>query len=374
MTTRVILPQLELTMENVSVVRTLVKDGDLVAVDQPLLEVETQKALSEVPAPCAGYVRGFTLKPGDIVSEKCFLCFISTTLDEALPDPASGEERPGTAAKPPQDGVPKPDDGVPGPGVRATPAARKLARDLNIDITRVQPGGAGQRIEVEDVRAFGAATAGRAPEQSRGEESAPPWIDFSASRLALNAQMVRSLTEIPQIVVSRQLDVSKLGVRPEGITLTHVLIARIVVALGKHPALRTVTDGKRYRVAPVSVAVAMDSPAGLVAPVLRGPDLESVERIATRVRDLRRRAEQRALHSDELRDAPFALTNLGMLEVDQFSPLVFHGQTAVLAVGRIAKGSSSDVSAWFSLATDHRVVDGAEAARFLQTLQEALRT
>jgi pyruvate dehydrogenase E2 component (dihydrolipoamide acetyltransferase) len=186
--------------------------------------------------------------------------------------------------------------------------------------------------------------------------------------------MVRSLAEIPQILVSRQIDVTKLSVRSEGITFTHLIIAKVAVALEKHSSLRTITDGRRYRVTPVSVAVAMDSPSGLVAPVLRGVDLQSVGSIANRVNDFRRRAEQRALRSEELRGGPFALTNLGMFGVDQFSPFVFYGQTAVLAVGRAAVGSSANSRAWFSLASDHRVVDGAEAARFLETLEKLLLT
>lgn len=374
MITSVILPQLELTMENVSVVRVLVRDGDLVAADQALLEVETQKAVSEVPAPCAGYVRGLKVKLGDVISEKTFLCFLTTSVDEELPDSIAPGEEPIPRVKGPHHGGLSAEDGASGKGIRATPAARKLARELNVDLSRVPPSGVNQRVEVEDVRAFSAHAVEKEVEGQPGDKAELGWSEFSAPRLALNAQMVRSLAEIPQILVSRHIDVTKLSVRSEGITFTHLLISKVAVALEKHSALRTITDGRRYRVTPVSVAVAMDSPSGLVAPVLRSLDLQSVGSIANRVKDFRRRAEQRALRSEELRDGPFALTNLGMFGVDQFSPFVFFGQTAVLAVGRIALGSSASSRAWFSLASDHRVVDGAEAARFLETLQDLLLT
>src|ERR1051326_2613106 len=111
----------------------------------------------------------------------------------------------------------------------------------------------------------------------------------------------------------------------------------------------------------------MDTAHGLVAPAVRHADQLSLEQIAAQVKELRVRAEAGKSRREDLVDAPFAVSNLGMLGIDFFAPFVFHGQTAVLAIGRAVDGK-----AWFTLALDHRVVDGAEAARFLETLQNAI--
>jgi pyruvate dehydrogenase E2 component (dihydrolipoamide acetyltransferase) len=113
----------------------------------------------------------------------------------------------------------------------------------------------------------------------------------------------------------------------------------------------------------------MDTPHGLVAPVLRRPDQMSLAEISAALKELRHRAHSDSLQHHELINAPFAVTNLGMFNIDFFSAFVFHGQTAVLSVGRMTSAADGTWTAWFGLALDHRVVDGAEGARFLQTLQ-----
>ena len=372
MITTVLLPQLELTMDSVTVANVLVEEGAQVTAEQTLIEVETQKAMSEVPAPVGGFVRGLAVKSGDIIGQKTLICYISTIADEPLtgspvakvPATVSAE----AAALVPAEKAAAPAGST---AIRAVPATRKLARDLGVDLAEVKPSGPEGRITPQDVEAHAAARrkAGAPVETAAGGDG---WEPLPAARLALNAQMQKSLAEIPQIVISRQLDVTQLSRKEEGVTFTHKLIARLGAALAQHPALRTATDGKRTKVMPVSVAVAIDSPAGLVAPVLREADLGSLATIAAKLAEYRGRAEQRALQNEELKDGPFALTNLGMLGVDFFSPFVFFGQTAVLAVGRITDAPDGGRRVWVSLAVDHRVVDGAEAARFLETLQKVV--
>jgi pyruvate dehydrogenase E2 component (dihydrolipoamide acetyltransferase) len=180
--------------------------------------------------------------------------------------------------------------------------------------------------------------------------------------------MQKSLAEIPQIQVRRRLDVAPLLKKEGGATFTHRLTRAAAAAVARHPALRTSFDSNRIRVEPVSVAIAMDSPHGLVAPVVRNADKLSLPQISAALTELRGKAEANLLRRAELIEAPFAISNLGMLGVDQFDAFVFHGQTAVLSVGRsVTEGGKT--LAWFGLAVDHRVVDGAEAARFLETLQ-----
>lgn len=360
MRTDVVLPQVELTMESATIARWLVTVGDRVTAEQPLLEVETQKAVTEVPSPTSGYVRKLCAKEGETVGAKALLCVLTDNPEEPL-DGAAG------AAEP----------------VRASPAARRLAKERGVDLSAVTGTGPEGRVTEADVLAASAIQpTGRAPAPTQdsaaaGVGSSDGWTTLPRTRLALIAQMQKSLAEIPQIHIRRQLDVTPLCVRTNGISFTHRLVIAVASALREHPALRTGINGGKVKVLPVNVAIAIDSANGLVAPVIRNADALSLEQVAVAVKELRERAQADALRRDELLGGtPFAISNLGMLDVDQFDAFVFHGQTAVLSVGKAVDRPSGGGGrlAWFGLAVDHRVVDGAEAARFLQTLQtEILR-
>jgi len=379
----VFLPNVELNMEGVSVSAWLVKVGEVVAAEQPLMEVETQKATVEVPAPQAGYVRALYVNAGDEVAEKALLCVLTDEADEAFSDPREPAGAPTQSAAAEMgevkfnvaDDAASDDASTSGP-VMASPAARKLARELGVDLGVVKGSGPGGRISPEDVQAAAkpnaaASTVENGAAASR-EVAAGEWTTLPASRLALNAQMQKSLGAIPQITVARQMDVTFLAQKAEGVTFTHRLVQALARTLQKHSQLRCVIEGERVRAEPVSVAVAMDTPHGLVAPAVRGADAMTLEQIAATVKDFQARGQSNGLRREELVNAPFAITNLGMLGVDFFQPFVFFGQTAVLAVGRATDGIGGRKAAWFNLAVDHRIVDGAEAARFLQTLQEEI--
>jgi pyruvate dehydrogenase E2 component (dihydrolipoamide acetyltransferase) len=362
--TNVLLPQVELTMESATIAKWLVAVGDRVHAEQALVEVETQKATSDVPSPAAGYVRKLCVKEGDSVGEKALLCILTDSMEEPLDGfgPGATKSAPSAAAavasatsSPAQERS----------AVKASPAARKLAKDLGVDLASVTGTGPEDRVTEDDVRRS-SVPASKAPETSED------WTPLPRTRLALIAQMQRSVSEIPQIHLRREIDVTPLSVKTPGLTFTHRLIFAVAAALKRHGTLRTLIDGERVKVAPVNIAVAMDSPHGLVAPFITYADGLSLEQIAEAVKSFRERAEANALRRNELiGDAPFAISNLGMLGVDQFDALVFHGQTAVLSVGKTFDRDSRKL-AWLGLALDHRVVDGAEGARFLQTLQQEI--
>ena len=359
----ILLPQLELTMDSVLVVNWLVKVGDQVNDEQPILEVESQKGIMEVPAQEAGYVRKLCVKPGDTISEKALLCLITPTADEAFEEgPAA--VAPASSAKEhpslPSSSKPK-ESNEAGGDIRAAPAARKRARELDLDLATIPGTGPGGRITVEDVE----NSKARGTDAPGGGDGG--WTSLSPSRIGLIAQMQKSLAEIPQFHVARQMDVKPLTVKTEGITFTHRLVRAVAAALARHPVLRTLINGHSVRIEPVSVSIAMDTIRGLFAPAIRSADTLSLEQIAGAAKDLKKRADAGAIKREELAHAPFALSNLGMLGVDSFNAFVFHGQTAVLAIGRAVDGKS-----WFNLAVDHRIVDGAEAARFLETLQQEI--
>lgn len=370
------LPQVDLNMESgVRVLAVRVRPGDHVEADQVILEVETQKANVEVPAPVAGYIRTLDVAEGQIIPEKALICIITDSLTEPLDAAATGSVREASSGSP-QTAVPaRPASAVPGngaersgdgAGVVAVPAARKLARELNIDLNSLKGTGPNGRIKLEDVQRAATESAGR----SVPATDAPGWQALPPARLGLIRQMQTSLATIPQFHVARQMDVSRWMIREEGITFTHKLIQATGQVLADFPALRTQLAENRIRILPVAVAVAMDAPDGLIAPALRQPDQLSIQEVADGLRSLRERAANRGLTRADLSDAPFAISNLGMLGVDLFQAFVFAGQTAVLAVGRAMPTPDGRHLAWFNLAADHRVVDGAEAARFLGALEQ----
>ena len=342
----------------------LVSVGDHVTIDQPLVEVETQKAVSEVPSPDAGIVRQLFVAAGDIIDEKALLCILTDSADEAFEAPGSAPVASATVAV-----IEEPASASVGGIVPAAPAARKLAKELGVDLTRLTGTGPNGRVTVKDVQQ--AASASVKPATPAVASTPEQWTQLAPSRLALIAQMQKSLAEIPQIHLARQFNVTPL-LAGEGYTFTQRLIVAAAAALSAHAALRTVIRGNEIQAQPVSVAVAMDTPHGLMAPVVRNACSLCLDDVAATLKGFRQKADGNALRREELIDGPFAITNLGMYGVDTFSPFVFHGQTAVLAIGRATDCAGGGKAAWFNLAVDHRVVDGAEAARFLDTLQKEI--
>lgn len=359
------LPQVELNLENAKVVEVRASVGLRVGPQDILLAVETQKAVEDLPYGESGFVRAVLVKVGDEVNVHDLLAVLTDNADEAFAIPGKGGA-PAAPAAASQDTDEVPGE-HPGPAgateekIRANPAARKRARDLGVELSKVQGSGPNGRISVADVEALASSgTAGGGG------------TVLSARRRSLIAQMEAGDRGIPQISISRFFDVTAIARSEEGTTFTSRLVQQVARALEKHSILRSYLDGDRLHAGPIDVAVAMDNEHGLVAPVLRGVERMSTLDIARGLTDLRRRAEQNRLSSDDLDKGRFAVTNLGMLGVDMFTPLVFAGQTAVLAVGRSSSTGGEQASAWFTLAVDHRVVNGADAARFLETLQDSI--
>lgn len=347
------LPQVELNMERVQVVRWLVDVGELVGIDQPILEVETQKAAVEVPSMDAGHLRVKCVDTGDEIGEGAVLCVLTDDAAEPFEEPGDAAPAPTTTESAPTPETPaKPAKIVP-----AAPAARRLAKERGIDLGSVPGSGPGGRVTEADVRTF---------DENSDVSAVAGWEPIDPVRKALNDQMVRSLREIPQFHLRREMQVSTLKAAGSGVTFTHRLIQCTAAALKRHPALRTSIADDKLKEQSVDIAVAMQSPTGLVAPVLRNVDEQTLREIVAETRSLAQRLD--GLKREELSDAPFALSNLGMFGIDSFDAFLFHGQTAVLAVGR-ARSDENGVVASFSLALDHRVVDGVEGARFLETLQ-----
>jgi pyruvate dehydrogenase E2 component (dihydrolipoamide acetyltransferase) len=391
--TPVILPKLGLTMDEGRLVGWLKREGDRVEAGEILFEVETDKATMEVEAPVGGYVRRLLAAAGEEIPVTQVIALISTTADEPISDGpvAASAPPPSTLAEAP---VAAPVAGAgpsgqaePAPGGRiiASPAARKRAADLGIDLATVRA--TGDRISVDDVEAAHAAGPSTSPSApaattsvaDAGTGARPP---LSRMRRAIAERMTQSFRDVPQFSVSRDVDMTAAGAArtAAGVSYADVLILAVARTLADHPALTAQYDPAGLVPADgihVGIAVALDD--GLLVPVLRDADTKDLATIARERGVLQDGAKAGKLPVEALSGAVITISNLGQHGVDRFTALINPPEASILAVGRIrdqavARDGAVAIAPVVSLtlSVDHRVVDGAVAARFLADLADRL--
>ncbi len=410
------LPELGENIEEVSVSAVLVAVGDLIRRDQPVVEVETEKASLEVPATRDGKVAELLVKQGDKIRVGQLLLRLEEQVaqGDAAPAPAVAatetvrtSDVPVPSTEAPAPVIASPDKGRPriGDVAPAAPSARAMASQLGVDITRVVGSGPGGRISRSDVKAFAkqiilertAVPAGVPP-------AAPPLPDFgqwgeverqplTGIRRATAASMSNSWNTIPHVTQFDHADITQLesmrkrfNRRPEAagrkLTVTALAMKMVAGALKQFPRFNASLDlasnavvFKKY----VHVGVAVDTERGLLVPVVRDVDRKSVVQVASELNDLAERARTKKITPDEMRGACFTVSNLGGLGTTYFSPIVNWPEVAILGVGRaeqqavFAEGQfHPSLILPLSLSYDHRLIDGADAARFLRWVAEAL--
>jgi pyruvate dehydrogenase E2 component (dihydrolipoamide acetyltransferase) len=292
--------------------------------------------------------------------------------------------------------------------VRAVPAARRLARELGVDVAAVRGTGPGGRIQSADVRDFAAQRAAAAssaeppaaPVAQPPAAPAPPagspairrLLPLTSLRRTIAERMISSVREAPQFTVAVDADMSRAlaivedlkagGAKDQPrITLTVLLIKACAWALARHPEANSAfVDGQIAEWDEVNVGVATAIDAGLIVPVVRGADRLGMRAIASQLADLATRAREGKLKLDDLQGGTFTLSNLGMFGIDRFTAILNPPQATILAVGRTSKRAVVTEDdrievrplSTLTLTADHRVLDGASAARFLATIQRAL--
>jgi pyruvate dehydrogenase E2 component (dihydrolipoamide acetyltransferase) len=347
----VIMPMLGLAQDTGKVVRWLKSDGDVVAKGEPLLEIETDKVTVEIEAPAAGRLSGVCAAEGAEVA-------VGSVIAVVLGD---GEELAAPPVEPPA-------------RASASPKARRLARKLGVDLTALTGSGPGGAVVVDDIVTPGEARSAPAA----GVAVGPVWRVMAARTL-------QSWREVPQFVLWRDVDASGLeaGVnsaraRPGGgeVTVTDLLVRACAEALVRHPNVNASWhDGSIVSAEEVNVAIAVATDDGLIAPVIHRADTLDVTTISSRRRELVAAARAGALRPADVQSGTFTISNLGMYAVDGFQAIVNAPQAAILAVGRMSKRPvvvDDEVvvrpTATFSVSFDHRVVDGARGAAFVETL------
>ena len=369
--------------------------GARVARGEEILDVETEKIVNAVEAPAAGVLRRITAVDGETRSVGELIGVIA---DESVADDeierfvatfvaASVSFEPAAAATA-ADAQPVPvelseSSAAEGDESRVSPIARRLAERLGIDVAAVKGTGRNGRVSKDDVEAF----AARRVESGAGEAPLPPHrVPMSSRRLTIARRMQESKQTIPHYRLDVDVDFGALlrlrGERPaaERYGVNDYLVRAVALALMAHPDVNAQTDGESITHFPhADIAIAVAAEAGLVTPILRAADAKSLAEIAAQSRDLIARARSGALQREEITGGSFTISNLGMFGIRRFDAIINAPQVAILAVGAVGQravvqdGSITvaDV-ATLTLSADHRIVDGAVGAAFLQTLRERL--
>ncbi len=360
------LPDLGEGLTEGEIARWLVQEGQEIAEDDPLVEVQTDKTTVEIPSPAAGKVASILVEEGKVVPVGTVLVVIGE--DGAAP---AAEEQPRAEPAPQQQAAPD------STKVRATPLVRKVAQELGVDLAALQGTGPQGRITEEDVR--GAAT----PEgQSPGPGSEGRREPLRGVRRLIAEHMTRAHREVPPVTWVEECDFGAVDLK----LLVATVLKATVEALQEFPELNARLEGdeivylERY-----DLGVAVQTDQGLVVPVVRDVDSRSIEELDAEVRRLAEDARGGTLAAEELRGSTFTVTSAGKLAGLFQTPIVNHPEVAILSLGRIADRPvvrDGEIVVrpvgYVALTFDHRVVDGARAAEFglavLRRLEEPAAT
>ena len=410
MATRLDMPQLGLTMEKGTILQWLRAEGETVQKGQPVVLIQTEKVEYEVEAPAAGTLlkviakegvelpvgglMGILGQPGEDVS--ALLARAPSVAPSADSAPDRGAERGRRAPSPPAETISA--SGVvparePGERVKISPVAKKLAQEHDLDIAALTGTGPEGRIVREDVeRAIATKSQEPRAESRVDREAFADSIPLAGIRKVIFDRMGQSWREAARVTLFADADMSELvtlrqgkladwerrfGIKPSYSDLIHLAVAR---ALRDEPRINCRLDGQAVRIRKeVNLAFAVDLGEGLVAAVIRDADKKSLGDLARAARDLADRARSGRLSPDEMADGTFTVTNLGTVGVEYFTPIINPPQAGILGVGKIMEkpvvlhgGIHVRSMMTLSLVFDHRLIDGAPAARFLAKVKELL--
>jgi pyruvate dehydrogenase E2 component (dihydrolipoamide acetyltransferase) len=395
----VIMPALEMAQETGKVLNWRKKEGDRVTKGEALLEIETDKAVVEIEATGDGILAGVTAAEGAVVPVGQTIAWLVQP-GEAPPKQTAGPQTGRTGGAPAPSAAPAaaaasaPAQSAP-TEARVSPKARRLARELGVDLGRVRGSGPGGEILASDIEAAKGAAAQAAT------AAAPAAAPATAGQIEkpgvigrlMAERTTQSWTTVPHFFVLREVDAGELvatreklapaiekaaGVKP---THTDLLIALVARVLTQHPRMNASWAGEGIRLNPdVNIGIAMAVEDGVVVAVIPKANTMDLGQIATQRRDLTERARANRLRPPDIAGATFTISNLGMYHVDAFTAIIVPPQAGILAVGAIADrvvavdgrpGVRPMIAV--TLSCDHRVVDGARGAAFMNDVAGAIR-
>lgn len=416
------LPRLGEGAESGVVVNIFVSEGDQIQKDQTILELENEKAVAPIPSPAAGTVGKIHVKEGDEISVGQLLISLAEggaseessaqekSREQSAKELISAAEQPTPKAKEKQDSDSAPyeyetESGVPPP---APPSVRKIARELGIDLTKVQGSERGGRIVLGDLKTY-VQRLQRAAVQEKGSSEAPAptppkSIDFSQwgpvrkepmtfLRRTVGKRMVDSWTTIPLITQFDEADITSLlelrkkhvaPLKKKGVhlTLTPFVLKAVIKTLKEYPIFNSSLDESTLEIVYKNyyhVGVAVDTEAGLIVPVVKDVDKKRLSELAKELENLTEKAKQRKLSLEELQGGSFTLSNQGSIGSRYFTPIIYKPQAAILGLGQgfpkpVARKQKIVIRTMLPvcLSYDHRIIDGANAVRFVQAFIQIL--
>jgi pyruvate dehydrogenase E2 component (dihydrolipoamide acetyltransferase) len=432
MATQVVMEALSPTMEEGRLVEWKKQEGEPVAAGDVLAEVETDKAVMELVARVSGVLLRQTVKAGQTVPVSTPVALIGEPGEpvptaagngagaepirsQAAPSrapatPPSAAAKAATSAPPPAPAAAVPAT-APGGRLKASPLARRIAEERGLDLRSIQGSGPEGRIVLRDldravpVAAPSPTPAARAEPPTKAPAPAPvaplvpagaPYADvpLTQMRKTIARRLVQSIGPVPTFYLTTEADMERVWEAREAIleagkrsgdgqikvSFNDIIIKAVAAALRQHPACNAWWQDDHIRYwAEVHIGMAVAIEDGLITPVIRHADRKSLREIATEARDLAGRARERRLTPEEYSGATFSISNLGMLDIEEFTAVINPPETGILAIGRIVPKPVEHQGQValrrrmrVTMSCDHRVIDGATGARFLQTLKAML--
>jgi pyruvate dehydrogenase E2 component (dihydrolipoyllysine-residue acetyltransferase) len=422
MPTELKLPELGENFDTGVVNAILVKAGERVRKDQPVIEVETEKVTAEVPSTVEGVVKEIRVEEGAEIRVGQVILVIDAAGSATVagtapgPPPAAAGPAPALPAPPqaPRRAAMEPDPPPPSPEgtepparpekpaaeitVPAAPAARRLARELGVEVRDIPGTEAGGRISLDDVKSYARRLIGGGPAAEAALPDFSRWGSvrrepMSGVRRKTGERTALSWATVPHVTQHDEADITELeslrrrwSARTESagvkLTVTAIVLKAAAVALKVFPRFNASVDVARNEIILkdyVHIGVAVDAPHGLLVPVIRDAGSKNILQLASELAELSRKARARKLTLEEMEGSSFTVSNLGSLGTTHFSPIVNWPEAAILGVGRASTRAVYLDGSFLprqilplSVSYDHRVVDGAEAARFLRWIAEAL--
>ncbi len=395
------LPDLGEGVTEGELIKWLVKEGDSIEMDQPFVELMTDKATVEIPSPYSGVVNEFKFSEGDLVQVESTLLTLTSQKTSQLNKEEKENEKNVEAEKTDQETITKPkkdskqesnrvkDLPITGKTVLASPGTRKLAREKGIDINQVKGSGPVGRVIREDIEGYETQPQIK-PEQAhqRREERVP----LRGVRKIISESMRKSKQLIPHFTHVDQVEVDKLvkmreelknQVTEVKITYLPIIIKSLLSSLRDYPELNASIDEetkeivyKKY----YNIGFAADTPSGLMVPVIQDADKKSILQISKEIIDLSGRAKEGKLKREEMLGSTFTVTNIGTIGGQWATPIINHPEVAMLGIYKIQIAPKWENDQWipkkvmnFSITCDHRLIDGAVAARFLNSFMDRIK-
>lgn len=406
------LPKLGEGADSGVVVNIFVKEGDQIAKDQPILELENEKAVASVPSTATGIITKIHVKPGDKVGVGQRILSLSDDGKPAAETSATAPDDKRATPKSAPEPEPEAEEEIPKPVAApvASPSIRRMAGELGIDLSKVRGSEAGGRIVTVDIRAYiqrlqkasekAKPTTGAAPAAPAAEQ-----VDFSKwgpvtkkpvtqLRQVIARRMSESSNAIPHVTQFDDADFTRLNElrkkyaaayekRGAKLTLTPLVLKALAETLKKHPIFNSSLDEVASEIVfkdYVHIGIAVDTDQGLLVPVIRDVDKKSVLDLSKELEQLAQKARDRKVGIDEMKGGSFTISNQGAIGGAHFTPIINRPEAAILGMGRgtmkpVARDGKVEVRMMtpLGLSYNHRVIDGGSAARFIVDLVSAFQ-